>query len=188
VDPNLEAIAAAHPGAIFRRTDPGRARQMNAGAAAAAGEWLLFLHADSTLPTGWLTAIAALDSTVIGGWFQFALDDSAWQARVIERLTAWRVKHFTLPYGDQGFFVRRRVFEALGGFRELPLMEDVEFARRLARAGRVASLPLPLRTSARRWRREGWFRRSTKNLLLVTFYFLGVRTERLARWYPTPPR
>ena len=156
---------------------------MNAGAARGAGEWLLFLHADSTLPAGWLPAIAGLDNEVIGGWFRFALDDSAWQARIIERLTAWRVKHLNLPYGDQGLFVRRRAFEQLGGFRELPLMEDVEFARRLVRAGRVASLPLPLRTSARRWRRDGWFRRSMKNLVLVGLYFLGVRPERLARWY-----
>jgi len=182
-DPRLEAIVAAHGSAVLLRAAPGRARQMNAGAARGAGEWLLFLHADSTLPAGWLPAIAGLDNEVIGGWFRFALDDSAWQARIIERLTAWRVKHLNLPYGDQGLFVRRRAFEQLGGFRELPLMEDVEFARRLVRAGRVASLPLPLRTSARRWRRDGWFRRSMKNLVLVGLYFLGVRPERLARWY-----
>jgi rSAM/selenodomain-associated transferase 2 len=161
---------------------------MNAGAAAATGEWLLFLHADSTLPPGWMEAITRLDDAVIGGWFRFALDDPAWQARVIERLTAWRVARLRLPYGDQGFFVRRRTFEAIGGFRELPLMEDVEFVRRLVRAGRVAELPLRLRTSARRWRRSGWFRRSLKNLLLVSLYFLGVNAERLARWYPARPR
>ena len=187
-DPRLEAIVASHRGAVLRRAPAGRGRQMNAGAASASGEWLLFLHADSMLPSGWLPAIAALDHEVIGGWFQFALDDAAWQARVIERLTAWRVTHFTLPYGDQGVFVRRRIFEALGGFREVPLMEDVEFVRRLVRAGRIAEVPLPLRTSARRWRRDGWFRRSTTNLLLVSLYFLGVKPERLVRWYRSAGR
>jgi rSAM/selenodomain-associated transferase 2 len=185
-DPRLPAIVAAHGHATLHHSDLGRARQMNAGAATATGEWLLFLHADSTLPAGWLAAIGALDDDVIGGWFRFALDDPAWQARVIERLTAWRVKHFHLPYGDQGLFVRRRVFHTLGGFRDLPLMEDVEFVRRLPHAGRVVELPLPLTTSARRWRREGWFRRSTKNLLLVGLYFVGVTPDRLVRWYRRP--
>ena len=187
-DRELESIVARHGASILRRTAPGRGRQMNAGAAAATGEWLLFLHADSTLPPGWQAAIAALDDAVIGGWFRFALDDSAWQARVIERLTAWRVTHLRLPYGDQGLFVRRRIFTALGGFRELPLMEDVEFVRRLARAGRVVEVPLSLVTSARRWRREGWFRRSTKNLLLLGLYFVGVEPEKLARWYRSAQR
>lgn len=184
----LESIVARHGASVLLRAAPGRARQMNAGAAAATGEWLLFLHADSTLPPGWQAAITGLDHEVIGGWFRFALDDSAWQARMIERLTAWRVTHLRLPYGDQGLFVRRRVFSELGGFRELPLMEDVEFVRRLARAGRVVELPLPLVTSARRWRRDGWFRRSTKNLVLLGLYFLGMEPERLARWYRSAQR
>ena len=188
VDPRLEPIVAAHGSAVLVRAPAGRARQMNCGAAAATGEWLLFLHADSSLPREWLAAIAGLDKEVIGGWFRFALDDPAWQARVIERLTAWRVKHLRLPYGDQGLFVRRRTFEALGGFRELPLMEDVEFVGRLVHAGRVVELPMPLRTSARRWRRDGWFRRSTKNLVLVALYFLGVGPSLLARWYRSADR
>jgi rSAM/selenodomain-associated transferase 2 len=187
-DARLDAIVAGHPGAILRRVDRGRARQMNAGAASAAGEWLLFLHADSTLPAGWQAAIAALGDDVVGGWFRFALDDAAWQARVIERLTAWRTRHLRLPYGDQGVFVRRRVFQQLGGFPELPLMEDVAFARRLVRAGHVVELPLSLRTSARRWRRDGWFRRSTKNIVLVALYFAGIKPERLARWYRSAVR
>ena len=119
----------------------------------------------------------------MGGWFQFALDDAAWQARVIERLVAWRVKYLRLPYGDQGLFVRRRQFRSLGGFSEWPLLEDVAFARRLVRGGPVAELPLALKTSSRRWRRDGWFRRSTMNLAIVALYFVGVSPTRLARWY-----
>jgi hypothetical protein len=107
---------------------------------------------------------------------------------MIERLTAWRVRWLRLPYGDQGMFARRQVFAALGGFPDFPLMEDVSFIRRLGRAGPVVELPLPIQTSARRWRRDGWFRRSTKNLALVGLYFLGVAPERLARWYRSAAR
>jgi rSAM/selenodomain-associated transferase 2 len=187
-DPRLAAIVAACPGATLLRAERGRGRQMNAGAAAASGTWLLFLHADSTLPAGWFDAIARLGDDVAGGWFRFALDDRAWQARIIERLTAWRVSRLQLPYGDQGIFVRRDVFAKLGGFPDFPLMEDVAFVRRLIRVGTVVEVPLPLRTSARRWRRDGWFRRSTKNLALVGLYFLGVAPERLARWYRSAAR
>jgi rSAM/selenodomain-associated transferase 2 len=187
-DARLAAVVAARPGAILLHAPRGRARQMNAGAAAATGTWLLFLHADSTLPAGWFDSIAQLGDDVAGGWFRFALDDRAWQARVIERLTAWRVRHLRLPYGDQGIFVRREVFAQLGGFPDFPLMEDVYFVRRLVRAVPVVEVPLALRTSARRWRRDGWFRRSTKNLALVGLYFVGVRPQRLARWYRSAAR
>ena len=189
-DPEIEAVVAAHGLATLRRSAAGRARQMNAGAAAAAGEWLLFLHADSALPPGWLPAMRALGDAAAGGWFRFALDDAAWQARLIEQLVAWRVHCLRLPYGDQGLFVRRSAFERLGGFRELPLLEDVEFVRRLVRAGPVVELPLALGTSSRRWCRDGWFRRSTKNLATVGLYLAGVPPARLARWYrstPSPP-
>ena len=162
---------------------------MNAGAARAVGDWLLFLHADSYLPDGWLDVVAqaTAERGLVGGWFRFAIDTSRWQARIIERLVALRVRAWKLPYGDQGLFVRRDVFERLGGYREWPLMEDVEFVRRLREAGRIAELPLVLATSARRWERDGWFRRSTRNLLLVSLYFAGVSPARLARWYERSP-
>jgi rSAM/selenodomain-associated transferase 2 len=187
-DPCLADIAAAHARTVLRRTPAGRGRQMNAGADGARSEWLLFLHADSVLPDDWLSAFKGLDAAVAGGWFRFALDDVAWQARVIERLVAWRVKWLRLPYGDQGLFIRRRLFESIGGFPEWPLLEDVAFARRLVRGGQVVELPLALTTSARRWRRDGWFRRSTMNLAIVALYFAGVSPSRLASWYHRTPR
>ena len=177
-DPRVEVIVAAPP-------PLGRGAQMNAGARRATGEWLLFLHADSRLADGWLDALqrAVAHHDLIGGWFRFSLDAGAWQARVIERLVDLRVWLFKLPYGDQGFFVRRDVFASLGGYREWPLMEDVDFIRRLRRSGRLVQLPMRLTTSARRWERDGWFRRSTRNLVLVSLYSLGVAPQTLARWY-----
>ena len=182
-DSALDDLAGERPDVQVLRSPPGRGRQMNAGAAAASGTWLLFLHADSTLPPGWLNELSRLGANVVGGWFRFALDDSAWQARWLERAVAWRVRWFRLPYGDQGIFVRRATFEALGGYPDIPLMEDVAFVRRLVRSGAVCEVPLPLVTSARRWRADGWLRRSARNLCLLSLYFAGVSPSHLANWY-----
>ena len=182
-DANLGPPLAGRPDARVIRSDPGRGIQMNAGAAATTAPLLLFLHADSRLPDGWKAALLELPAHIAGGWFRFALDDAAWQARVLELLVAWRVRLLGLPYGDQGLFVRRDVFDRLGGYQPWPLMEDVDFVRRLTAAGATAAIPLPLRTSARRWRQDGWCRRSLRNVLLVTLYFSGVAPARLHRWY-----
>jgi hypothetical protein len=120
---------------------------------------------------------------VIGGSFRFALDSDAWQARIWERGVALRVRLFGLPYGDQGLFVRADVFARMGGFRALPLMEDVDLITRLKRQGRIRHLNEQLHTSARRWEREGWWRRSRRNLGLLALYYVGVEPERLARRY-----
>jgi rSAM/selenodomain-associated transferase 2 len=182
-DSALDRLTAARSDIVLIRSAPGRGRQMNAGAAAARGTWLLFLHADCVLPPHWEDAIARLPENIQGGWFAFALDDPSWQARMIERGVRWRVRVFHLPYGDQGLFVRQSMFADLGGYRLMALMEDVEFVRRLTARATVLELPLPLRTSARRWRRDGWFVRSARNVALVTLYFAGVSADRLARWY-----
>jgi rSAM/selenodomain-associated transferase 2 len=180
----LESLSRGRPDITVIHTQQGRGRQMNAAAGLARGEWLLFLHADSRLPTDWLDLFqSTYVQEVVGGWFRFALDDRAWQARLIERGVACRVRFFKLPYGDQGLFVRREAFAALGGYREIALMEDVEFVRRLVNAGRVVEIPRTITTSARRWRRDGWFRRSARNLTLLSLYFCGVPPRILARWY-----
>ena len=181
---DTRALREARPDVIWVDAPIGRGSQLNAGAARATGRWLWFVHADSRLPKHWLNAFHAIDrEPVVGGSFSFRLDSNAWQARVIEAGVRWRVRLFNLPYGDQGLFVRRSVFEQMGGFANIPLMEDVEFMRRLKGHGRVRHLNLYLGTSARRWERDGWFRRSALNLTFLTLYALGASPDWLSRRY-----
>jgi rSAM/selenodomain-associated transferase 2 len=171
---------------VLLKSAPGRARQMNLGATRATGLWVLFLHADTRLPHGWideLTRIAAQDVFVVGGSFRFQLESDRAFARLLERGVALRVRWAKLPYGDQALFVRKHVFEDLGGFLDMPLMEDVDFVRRLKRVGRLHCSSLPAVTSARRWEEDGWLRRSGHNVILLLLYLAGVPPERLARWY-----
>jgi glycosyltransferase involved in cell wall biosynthesis len=138
-DPTEDALRERHPGVEWIRTPPGRGVQMNVGAAPARGRWLVFLHADTRLGTGWLDVLRLLDDRpeIVGGSFRFALDSMAhW--RWIEHAVRLRVRLFDLAYGDQALFARRRVFEELRGYRDMPLMEDVDFVRRLrARTSRT---------------------------------------------------
>ena len=163
----------------------GRAQQMNAGAALARGRWLLFLHADSQLPAEWLDAIAEADDSVdiVAGAFRLALDSRDWRARVIEAGVRLRVALFGLPYGDQALFVRCRTFESIGGYRDLPLMEDVDLVRRLKHSGRLMQSRAAILTSARRWERNGWMRQSARNVSLAVRYTLGAPPARLAQRY-----
>jgi rSAM/selenodomain-associated transferase 2 len=176
----------SRPDITWVECEPGRGGQLNAGAARATGTWLWFVHADSGLPGGWLDTFRAIDRAtdgVIGGSFRFHLDSAAWQARMLEAAVAWRVRWFGLPYGDQGLFVRRDIFVAMKGFADIPLMEDVEFVRRLRRRGVLRHLHVQLRTSARRWEREGWLMRSARNLTLLALYGLGASPDWLSRRY-----
>jgi rSAM/selenodomain-associated transferase 2 len=164
----------------------GRGPQLAAGAAAASGDWLLFLHADTRLAPGW-SAVAArfmqeAENGGRAGVFRLALDDADPRARRIERLANWRTRVLGLPYGDQGLLLSRALYEALGGFRPLLLMEDVELARRIGRR-RLVMLEGEALTSAARYRRDGWLRRPLRNLALLTAYFLGVPPHLLQRLY-----
>ncbi len=163
----------------------GRAAQMNAGAAVASGRWLLFLHADSQLPGDWLDVLTQADASAgtVMGAFRFALDSPDWRARVIETGVRLRVALFGLPYGDQALFVRSQTFRAVGGYRDLPLMEDVDLVRRVKRLGRLLQSPSPVLTSARRWERDGWLRRSAQNVGLAIRFLLGASPARLAQRY-----
>lgn len=164
----------------------GRGRQLAAGAKAATRPWRLFLHADTIIsPQGW-TAIArhmaTPDGARVAASLRLVIDDPAWQARVIERAVAWRVRRFGLAYGDQGLLIHRDLYAAIGGYAELPLMEDVEIMRRLGRA-RLLVLDGEARTSARRWRRRGWVGQTVLNLTCVSLYRLGVPVDRIVRLY-----
>ena len=177
------AIAEA-AGARVIVAPKGRGVQLRAGGEAASGEWLLFLHADTLLRPGWGEAAAAhmAASPSRAACFRFRLDDPARQARWIERGVAARVRLLALPYGDQGLLIPRSLYSALGGYRPLPLFEDVDLVRRIGRR-RLAVLDAAAVTSASRWRRDGWWRRSARNLVLLGLYRLGMRPERIARRY-----
>ena len=176
---------ATQAGACVIAAPRGRGSQLSAGATEAKGNWLLFLHADTVLGDGWRKAVAAHVATSPdrAGYFDFRLDDGAWQARVIERGVAARLRLFALPYGDQGLLISRRLHDEIGGFRSLALMEDVDIARRIGR-NRLRSLGATALTSADRWRRDGWLRRSARNLACLALYRLGVAPARIAQFYP----
>ena len=183
-DGAVARLKARYAAVRWVASPPGRGRQMNAGAAVASGCWLLFLHADTRLDERWLDALRQAELRgAVGGAFRFTLDSPRPAARLIEWGVACRTRWLGLPYGDQGLFVRRDAFEALGGYRPYPLMEDVDLVRRLRRRGTLRLSPLPIRTSARRWERDGWVLRSLRNLTLVALYFSGVSPHRLARRY-----
>lgn len=165
---------------------PGRGGQLAAGTAAVTGDWLLFVHADTRLEDGWVSAVAdfmqAPENARRAGYFRLVLDDTARAARRLERIVAWRARTLGLPYGDQGLLLSRELYDAAGGFRPLELMEDVDLARRIGRR-RLVALPATARTSAARYRRSGYFVRSARNLLCLTLYFLGVPVRVVRRLY-----
>jgi len=178
---------ARRAGAEAVETPRGRARQMNAGAALLDTPWLLFLHADSRIPeeTGAAMAEWIRDPPPEeAGHFRFQLDGGGWTRWIIEGGQRVREGLSGLAYGDQGLLLSRERFLAVGGFPELPLMEDVEMVRRLRRNGGLARVPAPLVTSARRYREEGWIRAWLRNATILLLHGLGVPTRVLVRWYP----
>jgi len=163
---------------------PGRGGQLNRGAAAATGDVLLFLHADTLLPPGAVRDVEAALSPpgVVAGAFLLGIDGDEASFRWIERLVACRSRRLSLPYGDQAIFLRRSTFEAVGGFPEQPVAEDLALMRRLRRRGRIAIVERAVRTSPRRWRAVGIWRATAVNLLSVLAYQLGVSPAWIHRW------
>lgn len=185
-DGTLElARAAERPWLRVLSAPRGRASQLNAGAAAASGDWLVFLHADTRLSRHTLRRIARLGPGVRWGYSPLRLDAPGLGYRLIEDGINRRSRRFATPSGDQVLFVRRALFEAVGGFPPLPLLEDLAFVDRLhaTQAGPPARLPEPVLTSARRWRRDGALATVLRMWAVRLAYRAGVTPARLARVY-----
>jgi len=174
---------ASREGARVLEAPKGRGRQLDEGARASAGEWLVFLHADTRLEQGWAEALRALSPDVAGGAFRLAVDSPRAGFRAVERGVRLRLRLFALPYGDQGLFARREAYARIGGIPHLPLMEDVAFVARLRRAGPLAFPPVRAFTSPRRWDRYGIVGTTLRNWSLLARYAAGESPERLARGY-----
>ena len=170
---------------VFVEAPRGRALQMNSGAARALGDVLVFVHADTIVPTTFAADIetALADSEIVGGRFDVCLDDDHPLCRLIGALISIRSRITRTGTGDQAIFARRKIFETLGGFPDLPICEDLDFARRLKRAGRVACLRSEVITSARRWKKGGIMRTVLRMWIIRSLYLAGVSPVRLARMY-----
>ena len=176
---------ARRQGAKVLQTQAGKANQMNCGAAAASGKVLVFLHADTRLPGDFNRLIlAALNQTgVVAGAFRLAIDSQAAGIRFIESVADMRSRYLQLPYGDQALFMKKSVFDAIGRFADVPIMEDFILVRRLRRKGKIAILPAAVITSPRRWLHFGILKTWMVNQMIVIAFYLGISPERLARWY-----
>lgn len=183
------AAIADEAGATLLQADRGRGQQLAAGARAAKSRWLLFLHADTVLQPGWedealghMREADRGDRPGAAAVFRFRLDDRGMRAAWLQTMVGLRCAVFALPYGDQGLLISRRLYDEIGGFRPLPLMEDVDIVRRLGRR-RIVHLRSAAVTSARRYREEGYFRRSMRNLACLSLYLLRVPARYLTRLY-----
>lgn len=162
----------------------GRGSQLAAGIAAACQDWLLLLHADTRLAPGWRQEAEdhmrrAPDKAA---YFRFALDSADPRARRLEQMVSWRCRILSLPYGDQALLIHKDTLRTAGGLRPLPLMEDIDLIRRLGRR-RLVGLSSAAVTSAAKWERDGWYRRSARNLFCLSLWYLGVPPARIARIY-----
>ena len=183
---------ARQAGATVVTANRGRGSQLQAGAALARGDLLLFLHGDTLLPPAWERGVRAAlaNPTVAFGAFRLGIQARGWRFRLVEQGANLRARLLSLPYGDQALFLRQDLFRQVGGYRQIPCMEDLDLVRRLRRHGRFLLAPLTVRTAARRWQRLGIIRTILLNQLLVAAFVAGIPPETLARVYnkKTHPR
>jgi rSAM/selenodomain-associated transferase 2 len=180
----INAIKGA--GVLTAVAEKSRARQMNHGAALATGDVLLFLHADTLLPSNAFALIRSTmnDKHIVGGAFDLGFNSKRTIFRIAELYVFLRTRLTKVPFGDQALFIRRDFFEKLGGYRDIPIMEDVELMRRIRKQGdNIRIIPLKVRTSVRRYEQEGILFSTFRNWLLQISYSLGIPPERLVKWY-----
>jgi rSAM/selenodomain-associated transferase 2 len=185
--PGRDTIQAIGSEKVIKIVAPkGRARQMNMGASVANGEILVFLHADTELPRNALVEIdsAMAQTYCVGGAFELDIKSERFRFKLLSRLASIRCHLTRIPYGDQAIFIKRDYFNTIGGYREIPLMEDVELMRRIKRRGdKICILRDRVTTSPRRWEQEGFIYANLRNAALFTMYLLGVSPEKLASFY-----
>ena len=177
--------ATGYPGVAFIQSQRGRGIQMNMGASVASGDVLLFLHADTTLEVGWAAQMMSVleDISISGGAFTFSIRSRLWKYRLVEAWVSLRCKFCLMPYGDQAIFVRKSAFDLTGGYKNIPLMEDVDFIGRLKKLGTIVILNKKAITSERRWSKKGLIKTASINQLVMLLYKFGVNPIRLARIY-----
>ena len=181
---NTVHIARTYNVQIFHSL-PGRACQMNKGASVANGQLLVFLHADTLLPKGFEQHVRSLVSRpeFVAGAFQLSIDSASHSLRIIEKIANWRSRHLQIPYGDQAIFMEKKRFLDMGGFPNLPIMEDLEFVRQLRSQGQMVIAPISVITSGRRWKRLGILRTTLINQIMILAFYVGIDPLRLALWY-----
>ncbi len=183
--PSLQQLARDHQCKLIDCPTPSRGNQMNRGAAVAEGEIICFHHADSDLLSEHCDALTTIadDTEIVGGAFEREFDSRHTFMRGFQNSINRINRHIGPFFGDQSIFVRRKTFQQLGGFADIPLMEDLEFSQRLRKSGRIALLAPPMATSKRRFKKLGSFRCTLFNAFLICSYYSGVSPARLHQWY-----
>jgi rSAM/selenodomain-associated transferase 2 len=180
------AAIANRPNVRWIDSPRGRGIQLQRGAQLASGDWLLFIHADTVLEPHWREAAQAFmadpSNRSKAAVFKFTIDDDAPQARRLEAMVAWRTRWLGLPYGDQGLLIERAFLQRIGGYRPIPLMEDVAIVRRIGRRA-IVTLEASALTSAVRYRRDGWTRRSARNITCLALYYCGLPPRLIEKLY-----
>ena len=182
---NTVAIAQQIVTKVITVTGKGRAGQMNAGADIAEGDILLFLHADTQLPLGFMPLVRETlkQPNIVAGAFELAIAGSDRSLRWVEMLVKMRSHLFSLPYGDQAIFITKKDFIESGGFADISIMEDFEFIKRIKNIGRIAIAPGAVTTSGRRWKKLGVWQTTLINQFIIVGYYLGISPQKLGNFY-----
>ena len=181
---NTELLAKKYA-KVIQAPKRGRGAQMNAGAQVAIGDILWFLHADCRPHADSINVMreALANPKVVGGGFGYFLDHPGLHFRLAETLSNYKNRLLKWLFGDMGIFIRRHIFKRMGGYAEIPLMEDMNFCKRLKKNGEIVILPQRMKTSARRWLEEGYIKNSVRSWLLQSAWVLGASPQKLAKWY-----